>query len=194
MVTRPRSPAGHAVGTGLAATTPTSSKRLPISYTYVVAAVVLAVLFWVVESLIHVAIFRQGNFQSQLLTLDPHEIWKRLLFGAIIIVFGVYAQHGINIRRRTEVALKTSEKKYRTLIEKAMNPVVLFDDAGRFLEFNQATLSFFQLDDAALRSMSYRHVGLPEDASGPYPDHVFRPRLADPRSMSASTADQSRWS
>jgi PAS domain S-box-containing protein len=145
--------------------------------TYVFAAILLAAAFWVLESMVHVAVFREGTFHSQLFTLDPHEIWKRLLFAALIILFGVYAQHGINVRRRTEAALRTSEQKYRTLIEKAMNPVVLFDNAGRFLEFNQATLDFFQLADNALRSRTYGDLGLPQQYPSLYPDAVFRPRL-----------------
>ena len=111
MVTRLRSPAGPAVETGVAGTTASSSKPLPVSYTYVVAAVVLAVLFWVVESLIHVAIFREGTFESQLVTIDPHEIWKRLLFGAIIIVFGehntsfVFTLHGTTCESQASMFL-----------------------------------------------------------------------------------------
>lgn len=156
-----------------------SQKPAPFSlaYSYVVAAVLLAAAFWVTESMVHVAVFREGDFQSQLFTLDPHEIWKRLLFAAMIIVFGVYAQHGINVRRRTEAALRTSEQKYRTLIEKAMNPVVLFDDSGRFLEFNQAALDFFQLDRDTMRARAYWELGLPEQTANLHADAEFQPRL-----------------
>lgn len=167
----------HTGGPDVAAVTVSRRKPRLLVGSYVVAAVILAAAFWVLESVIHVVIFREGDFRSQLFTLDPHEIWKRLLFATMVIVFGIYAQRGINVRRRTESALRTSEQKYRTLIEKALNPVVLFDDAGRVLEFNQATLEFFRLDERLLRSSTYLDLGLPEEAAFLAPESRFRPRL-----------------
>ena len=121
-----------------------------VSSTYVWAAILLGVLWWVVESTIHVYVFHEGTIRTQLLSSDPHEVWKRLLVVTLLVLFSLYAQHGINVQRRTEAALATSEKKYRTLIEKALNPVILFDADGRIREINDATLDFFETDRAAL--------------------------------------------
>jgi PAS domain S-box-containing protein len=107
---------------------------------------ILGVLYWILESAIHVVVFKEGTFGSQLLSSDPHEVWKRLLVGGLLVLFSLYAQHGINVQRRIERALATSEKKYRTLIEKALNPVILFDSSGKIHEINDAALGFLETD------------------------------------------------
>ena len=128
------------------------------SNTYAWAGVLLGLIYWLVESALHVIFFEQVSYVSQIITTDGHELWKRILFVILLTIFGLYAQHGINVRRRTEQALKTSEEMYRTLISEALNPIFVFDVWGRFLDFNQATLDFFELDRDQLLTMSYQEV------------------------------------
>ena len=128
------------------------------SHTYVWAGVFLGIFYWLVESALHLIFFEEVSFISQLITTDGHELWKRILIVVLLTFFGLYAQHGINVRRRTEQALKTSEEMYRTLIREALNPIFVFDSWGRFLDFNQSTLDFFELDREQLLTMSYQEV------------------------------------
>ena len=128
------------------------------SNTYIWAAVLLGILFWPIESILHVFLFEGDSFDSQLFTLDPHELWKRILIFVLLTFFGTYAQHGINVRRRSEEAVRISEKKYRTLIQEALNPIFVFDSQGHFLDFNQSTLDFFELDRKQLLAASYQEV------------------------------------
>lgn len=129
------------------------SKRFP-SNTYFWAGVLLGTLYWVLESIIHVVFFHEGTIRTQLLSSDPHEVWKRLLVAGLLVAFSLYAQHGINVQRRIENALATSEKKYRTLIEKALNPVILFDASGRIHEINDAVIRFLEADRETLANTS----------------------------------------
>ena len=108
------------------------------SHTYVWAGVFLGIFYWLVESALHLIFFEEVSFISQLITTDGHELWKRILIVVLLTFFGLYAQHGINVRQRTEQALKTSEEMYRTLIREALNPIFVFDSWGRFLDFNQS--------------------------------------------------------
>jgi len=132
--------------------------RSIFSHTYVWVGLLLGIMFWPLESSIHVLVFEEGTFVSQLFTLDPHELWKRVLILALMTLFGTYAQHGINVRRRSEQAVRVSEKKYRTLIEEALNPIFVFDSNGHFLDFNQSTLNFFELDRDQLLATTYQEV------------------------------------
>ncbi len=132
-------------------------RRLP-SNTYFRVGVLLGGLYWVLESMIHVYFFEEGSFRTQFFSSDPHEIWKRVLVAGLLMVFSLYAQHGINVRRRTELALATSEKKYRTLIEKALNPVILFDSTGRIHEINDAVLRFLETGREALATTSMHEL------------------------------------
>ena len=127
--------------------------RLP-SYSYFWVGVLLGALYWILESIIHVYLFDEGTFKSQFFASDPHEVWKRVLVAGLLIIFSMYAQHGINVRRRTETALATSEKKYRTLIEKALNPVILFDSSGRIHQINDAVLRFLETSRETLATTS----------------------------------------
>ena len=128
-------------------------RRIP-SNTYFWVGVLFGGLYWVLESVIHVFVFDEGTIRTQLLSSDPHEVWKRLLVAGLLVLFSLYAQHGINVRRRTENALATSEKKYRTLIEKALNPVILFDSSGRIHEINDAVLRFLETNRESLATTS----------------------------------------
>ncbi len=47
---------------------------------------------------------------------------------------------------------------YRTLIQEALNPIFVFDSWGRFLDFNQSTLDFFELDRDQLLTTTYQEV------------------------------------
>ena len=133
------------------------------SHTYVWVGVLLGLAFWPLESTIHVIVFEEDSFVSQLFTLDPHELWKRILIFVLLTFFGIYAQHGINVRRRSEEAVRISEKKYRTLIQEALNPIFVFDSTGRFLDFNQSTLSFFELGSDEILETTYQEL------TSPYP-------------------------
>jgi PAS domain S-box-containing protein len=118
--------------------------------------IALAMLYWLVESAIHTFAFDFGGFLSQLLTVDPHELWKRILVAALLVAFGVFAQRVINVIRRTGIALSTSEKKYSTLFQEALNPIFVLDQEGRFTEANQATLDFFECEASQLASTALR--------------------------------------
>lgn len=128
------------------------------THTYIWVGFILGALFWPIESTLHVVFFAEDTFASQLFVIDPHELWKRLLIFALMSLFGIYAQQGINVRRRSEQALAASEKKHRTLIREALNPIFVFDAYGRFLDFNQSTLDFFELDRDQLLATSYREI------------------------------------
>jgi len=119
---------------------------------------VLAAIFWVAEAAIHYLFIERDAFVPHVVSPTVHELWMRLLVAGLLIAFSLYAQHGVNALRRSEQALAASERRYRTLIEEALNPVFVVDEAGRFVEFNQAATRFFERDPAGLRSTTCREV------------------------------------
>ena len=125
---------------------------------YIWIGLALAAVSWLLESYLHVHVFRLGDLRSQILVAGGHELWKRLLVAGLLIAFGFYAQHGINVRRRTALALQASEARHRTLIAEALNPVFVLDGAGRILEHNRAAREFFELDDATLAAARYQDL------------------------------------
>jgi PAS domain S-box-containing protein len=91
----------------------------------------LGLLYWLLESLMHITVFGQGPFLAHVFTPDVHEIWKRLSVLSLIILFSVYAQRSINIRRRTETALADREKELSLILENNPAGIVLIEADSR---------------------------------------------------------------
>jgi len=91
----------------------------------------LALLYWLLESWMHTTVFGGGAFIEHVYPLDVHEIWKRLTVTVLIILFSVYAQRSINIRRRTETALADREKELSRILENNPAGIILVDADSR---------------------------------------------------------------
>ena len=117
-----------------------------------------AFVYWILESFLHVLFFGGSRFVEELITPDVHEIWKRLLVISLIVLFGIFAQQYFILRKRSENALKESEKKYRTIFEQALNPIFLFDDGGRFVDNNQSALFFLDCTQEELLKRTLQNI------------------------------------
>jgi len=69
----------------------------------------LGALFWILESVIDVHVFRRGSFLSELFPADPNELWMRFLVVSILIAFAIYAQVLMRQRERAVRASGESE-------------------------------------------------------------------------------------
>ena len=101
----------------------------------------LGLSYWFLESLMHITIFGQGNFLDHLLMPDVHETWKRLLVSCLIILFSIYAQRSINIRRQTETALADREKELYRILENNPAGIMLVDSASRTVSWVNSNAS-----------------------------------------------------
>jgi len=91
----------------------------------------LGLLYWFLESWIHVIFFQEGNLISQILNPDLHETWKRVLVISLLIIFSIYAQYSINMRRRAEAAVKEREKELTQILENNPAGIMLVDSDNR---------------------------------------------------------------
>ena len=57
------------------------------NYSWIILGIVLSAIFWIFESLTHTYIFQQGPFIENLLYIDSHELWMRLI--VLIIIFSL---------------------------------------------------------------------------------------------------------
>ncbi len=65
-------------------------------------SVVIAVLFWFVESALDTYVFHEGSYFARLMSPDPNEAWMRVFIGIAFIGFGAYAQKWIAKLRKVE--------------------------------------------------------------------------------------------
>lgn len=97
----------------------------------------LAVSYWVLESAVHVVVFRSGDFVPELLNLDPHELWKRLFVASLLIAFSLFAQHGLNHRKRIEKDLRSAHGELNQIFQTASAAMRLIDRDFRVLKVNE---------------------------------------------------------
>ncbi|MBL7872509.1 MAG: PAS domain S-box protein [Cyclobacteriaceae bacterium] len=108
------------------------------------------------KSILHVRNFRHKNG-----TLIPFEVSTRMN------VEGNYIDiaRDISARKRAEEAIKSSEEKYRTLIEQATDGIFIADQAGRFLTVNPAACKLAQYTEVEFLSMTIYDLTLIEDVA-----------------------------
>ena len=82
-----------------------------------ISGVILAAGYWLVETLIHVYIFREGTFLRQLLPPEPNELWMRSLVCLCFIGFGWYASRVTRQIREFEDEMRTHEAVEESLTE-----------------------------------------------------------------------------
>lgn len=108
-----------------------SSKSPLLAHNLLWIGVGLGFSYWFLESLMHITVFGRGNFLEHLFTPDVHEISKRLFVALLFVLFSVYAQRSLNIRRRTEAALAGREKELSRILENNPAGIVLVDADSR---------------------------------------------------------------
>jgi len=86
----------------------------------VLAGASLGLVFWFLETAVHAYIFRLGSFLEEALASESNELWMRSLVIFLMILFGIFAQHMINQRRRAEEALGVTEKELRILAKQLL--------------------------------------------------------------------------
>ena len=79
---------------------------------FALLGVLLGIVFWGLETLVHVYVFKTGSFLSQLLPVsDPNEFWMRIVICLLLVGFGLHAQKFTDRRRLVE------QQRERLIIE-----------------------------------------------------------------------------
>ncbi len=100
----------------------------------------LAVLYWVLEALVHVMLAGGVSFWQRLYGPEFNDLFIRLLVLSFFAIFGSHAQYTINQRKAAEAAMRESEAKYRTIIESIEDGYYEVDADG-LLTFGNESLS-----------------------------------------------------
>ena len=104
-------------------------------YRFVWIGIGLGLLFWFLESILHVVVFNEGPLTAQILSKDPHEIWKRLLVAGLLIAFSVFVQQSVNRRRRSAAVLAEREHELSLILENNPAGIMLVDAASRIVSW-----------------------------------------------------------
>jgi PAS domain S-box-containing protein len=116
----------------------TNKISLCISSKMILIGIVIGALFWILESIIHVFIFRKGNLVEQMFTSDWNEIWMRLLVVGILIIFAIYAQFTISELNNRTKALRESEEKLQAILNGIGDLITIQNKESDIIWVNQA--------------------------------------------------------
>jgi PAS domain S-box-containing protein len=121
-----------------------------ITERFILIGLGLAVIFWILESAIHVFIFEEGNFIQQISTPAPHEIWMRLFVVAMFVAFAIYTQFIVNQRRQAQQATKIAHAEINQIFQTAADGMRVIDKDFTVLRVNEtlSTLCGVSKDEA----------------------------------------------
>lgn len=99
----------------------------------------------------------QNQYEFQLVRADGSHFWvemysSRIEFNGQPAAFVIL--QNINDRKRSESALKESEKRYRTLFEDSRDAIFITSVDGRFIDFNQSMLDLFGFSRDEMAAMN----------------------------------------
>ncbi|MGA1870412.1 MAG: ATP-binding protein [bacterium] len=108
----------------------------------------LGILFWALEACLHVFIFKEGSFISQLFAPNLHEIWMRLLVMFFFIIFGIYSHLIVAYRKRIETEVKNSKAKLDQIFNTAADGMRVIDKNFKVIHVNEtfSTLARIPMD------------------------------------------------
>ncbi len=105
--------------------------------------ILVAVLYWPAEALIHDFIFGHGHFLDNLLSSDPNELWMRTLISAMFIGLGVYAQRAVLHQQQLQMQLRKKSKRLQQIIDCTYDAYVSIDENGVITGWNRSAEVLF---------------------------------------------------
>lgn len=105
--------------------------------------IAFGLLYWPLETLIHVTIFDGGNFVEDLLYPSVHEAWMRLLVALSFIAFGTYAHRAIRQQQDLNKLLQQEKTHARSVIESAHDAYVCIDTNSVITDWNPRAEKMF---------------------------------------------------
>jgi hypothetical protein len=87
---------------------------------FLLLSLLLAAVFWVLESLIHAYAFHADGDTFVLIPGDPNELWMRLVICGLIVLFGIYADHAVARLRESQ----QQSERLRARLEDSLTKVL----------------------------------------------------------------------
>ena len=103
----------------------------------ILMGIFLGVVFWLVESIMHVYVFHRLDFLHSVFSPELHEAWMRLIIVGMFVSFGIYAQWLMTARRRAEVALKLANAELTQIFETSADGMRVVDRDFKVLRANE---------------------------------------------------------
>ncbi len=147
-------------------------KQLPnLTDNMVFIGIGLAIIYWVLESVVYAMLSDSVGFFGRLLGVDL----LRLLVLCFFMIFGSHAQYIMTLRREAEEALQESEEKHRTIIETTEDGYYELNFDGRFTYLNHSMCNTLGYSKYELLAMNFHQFVSEKNANKVSEafDHVY---------------------
>ncbi len=105
--------------------------------------ILVGILYWPAEALIHDFIFAKGSFIDNLFSPDLDEIWMRTLISVMFIGFGIYAQKAVAQQHQLQAQLHKKSERMHRIIDCTYDAYVSIDQYGTITGWNHSAEALF---------------------------------------------------
>ncbi|MDX8404962.1 MAG: PAS domain S-box protein [Mariprofundus sp.] len=105
--------------------------------------VLVGLLFWPMEALLHAFVFDKGDFISNLFSSDPDELWMRTLITLAFIAFGWMAQRSVQEQHQLQARLMLKRDRLVQIIDTTYDAYVSIDEEGLVIGWNRSAEKMF---------------------------------------------------
>ena len=108
----------------------------------VLAVIFVAIIYWVLDSILNLFFSNKFNLIAELIGPDLYDVYLRAIVLCLFILFGAHAQSIINKLKSAKQKLNESEMLWRSLIATAPDMIIAVDQKGiiRFINQNISKL------------------------------------------------------
>jgi len=103
----------------------------------ILAGIAVAVFYWIFESFIHVAVFRELSFIDQVFTSDPNELWMRSVVVVLVIAFSFYFRFVYEKERKTDEELRGGERFLQDIFDSIQDGISVLDKDFNIVRVNR---------------------------------------------------------
>ena len=130
-----------------------------------ISGITVSCFYWVCESFMFFFLAPEANFIQHLLGPDRFNTWTRVLVLCLFAIFGSHIQYTINKEREADEALRSSEEKYRSILESVEEGYFETDLLGGIKFFNGPLCRILGYDAGELGGMTTQDFTTPETAA-----------------------------
>ena len=103
----------------------------------VLAVILVAIIYWVLDSVLNIFFSNKFNLIAELIGPDLYDIYIRVIVLCLLVILGSHAQSIINRLREATSRLNESEELWRSLVETAPDVITTVDQKGIIRFVNQ---------------------------------------------------------
>jgi len=130
-----------------------------------ITGITISCFYWVCESFMFFFLAPEANFIQHLLGPDRFNTWTRVLVLCLFAIFGSHIQYTINKEREADEALRSSEEKYRNILESVEEGYFETDLLGKMKFLNGPLCRILGYTPDELMGMTTQDFTTPETAA-----------------------------